>query len=156
MCIRDSPNIVRVHEFDRDGGVAFFTMELLSGALLSRVLNARGAVALPRPEALAVIRDIGAALVHAHSRGVVHGDVNPQNIFITNEGDLRVLDFGAALHVPLDPQGAGAVSYTHLDVYKRQVGVSWSSKNCANSAPSAAALGIWRCLIQFHRDWRCV
>jgi eukaryotic-like serine/threonine-protein kinase len=90
------PNIVRVHEFDRDGDVAFFTMELLNGALLGLVLQARNAIALPRPEALSVIRDVGAALSHAHSRGVIHGDVNPQNIFITNDGELRVLDFGAS------------------------------------------------------------
>jgi len=90
------PNIVRVHEFDRDGEVAFFTMELLSGALLSRVLQARNAIPLPRPQALSIIRDVGAALSHAHSRGVIHGDVNPQNIFIANDGELRVLDFGAS------------------------------------------------------------
>jgi eukaryotic-like serine/threonine-protein kinase len=90
------PNIVRVYEFDRDGDIAFFTMELLSGSLLSRVLSARGADALPRPYALAIIRDAGAALCHAHSRGVVHGDINPQNIFITSDGELRVLDFGAS------------------------------------------------------------
>jgi eukaryotic-like serine/threonine-protein kinase len=90
------PNVVRVHEFDRDGDLAFFTMELLSGSLLSRVLSARNAAALPRPYALAIIRDVGAAISHAHSRGVVHGDVNPQNIFITSDGELRVLDFGAS------------------------------------------------------------
>jgi serine/threonine protein kinase len=90
------PNIVRVHEFDRDGDVAFFTMELLSGALLSHVLQTRNAVALPRPYAWAVIRDVGAALSHAHSRGVIHGDINPQNIFITHDGQLRVLDFSAS------------------------------------------------------------
>lgn len=90
------PHIVRVHEFDRDGDAAFFTMELLNGALLSAVLNARHAAILPPGDALAIIRDVGAALAHAHSRGVVHGDINPQNIFITNEGELRVLDFGAA------------------------------------------------------------
>jgi eukaryotic-like serine/threonine-protein kinase len=90
------PNIVRVHEFDRDGDLAFLTMELLRGSLLSRVLNARNAIALPRPYALAVIRDVGAALSYAHSRGVIHGDVNPQNIFITGDGELRVLDFGAS------------------------------------------------------------
>ncbi len=90
------PNIVRVHEFDRDGDNTFFTMEPLIGALLSQVIGARSAVALPRPIALAMMRDIGAALAHAHSRGIVHGDVNPQNIFITNDGELRVLDFGAS------------------------------------------------------------
>jgi serine/threonine protein kinase len=90
------PNIVRVHEFDRDGDNAFFTMEKLAGALLSQLLGAKNAVALPRPYALAIIRDVGAALDHAHERGVVHGDINPQNIFITNDGELRVLDFGAS------------------------------------------------------------
>jgi serine/threonine protein kinase len=90
------PNIVRVHEFDRDGDNAFFTMEALAGALLSQVIGARNAVALPRPYALAIMREVGAALAHAHERGVVHGDINPQNIFITNDGELRVLDFGAS------------------------------------------------------------
>ena len=90
------PNIVRVHEFDRDGDIAFFTMELLNGAPLSGVLSVRNATALPRPHALAIMRDVGAAISYAHSHGVVHGDINPQNIFITNDGDLRVLDFGAS------------------------------------------------------------
>ena len=90
------PNIVRVHEFDRDGDVAFFTMELLNGAPLSGVLSVRNATALPRPYALAIMRDVGAAISYAHLHGVVHGDINPQNIFVTNDGDLRVLDFGAS------------------------------------------------------------
>ncbi len=90
------PNIVRVHEFDRDGDIAFFTMELLNGAPLSGVLSVRNATALPRPYAFAIMRDVGAAISYAHSHGVVHGDINPQNIFVTNEGDLRVLDFGAS------------------------------------------------------------
>ena len=102
------PNIVRVHEFDRDGDNAFFTMELLNGALLSAVLDARNAVALPRPYALVVMRDVGAALAHAHSRGIVHGDINPQNIFITNSGELRVLDFGASHKVLRDRWTAGS------------------------------------------------
>ena len=90
------PNIVRVHEFDRDGDLAFFTMEYLSGALLSRVLSIADSGALPRPYALAIVRDVGAAIAHAHARGVVHGDLNPANIFITDDGEVRVLDFGAS------------------------------------------------------------
>src|SRR3974390_1367868 len=90
------PHIVRVFEFDRDGPIAFFTMELLSGVPLSRVLQARGHTPLERSQALAVIRDVGAGIAHAHSRGVIHGDINPQNIFLTSSGDLRVLDFGAS------------------------------------------------------------
>jgi len=90
------PNIVRVHEFDRDGDLAFFTMEYLSGALLSRVLSNADSGVLPRPYALAIVRDVGAAIAHAHARGVVHGDLNPANIFITDDGEVRVLDFGAS------------------------------------------------------------
>jgi serine/threonine protein kinase len=90
------PNIVRVHEFDRDGDLAFFTMEHLSGALLSRVLSAQESSALYRPHALALIRDVGAAVAHAHARGVVHGDLYPGNIFVTDNGEVRVLDFGAS------------------------------------------------------------
>jgi hypothetical protein len=97
------PNIVRVYEFDRDGPLAFFTMELLDGALLSSVLLSRKPLHLEHAHSLAVIRDVGAAIAHAHSRGVVHGDINPQNIFITARGELRVLDFGASNRLIVEP-----------------------------------------------------
>jgi serine/threonine protein kinase len=97
------PNIVRVHEFDRDDDIAFFTMERLSGALLSRVLVANRTAPLFRPYALAIVRDVGAAIVHAHDHGVIHGDLNPVNIFITDNGEVRVLDFGAASQLRRGP-----------------------------------------------------
>ena len=80
------PNIVRAHEYDRDGDIEFFTMEYLAGLPLGSVLSARRGLALERAHALAIIRDVGAALTHAHSRGVVHGDLNPANIYITDDG----------------------------------------------------------------------
>jgi tRNA A-37 threonylcarbamoyl transferase component Bud32 len=89
------PNIVRVHEFDRDRDIAFLTMELLSGTQLARILSERNGIPLPRRYSFALIRDLGGALVYAHEHGVVHGDIKPQNIFVTNDGELRVLDFGA-------------------------------------------------------------
>lgn len=97
------PNIVRVYEYDRDGGTDFFTMEFLSGVSLGRVLSARHMVALDRSHALTIIRDVGAALTHAHDRGIVHGDLNPGNIFITDDGEVRVLDFGASQIVRRGP-----------------------------------------------------
>jgi len=90
------PNIVRAFDFDRDGSLAFFTMELLNGMHLNRALHARSGVPLQRPHAFALIRDVGAAVAYAHSRGVAHGDINPQNVFITMGGEVRVLGFGAA------------------------------------------------------------
>jgi serine/threonine protein kinase len=102
------PNIVRAYEFDRDGALAFFTMELLNGSLLSHVLLARNRVRLERPEAWAIVRDVGSAISYAHSRNIVHGDINPQNIFITLRGNVRVLDFGAS-HSLADSGGGGEI-----------------------------------------------
>lgn len=90
------PNIVKVYELDRDGDIDFFTMELLEGELLSSVIERFRARAMHRPQAMAVIRDIGAGLEHAHARGVVHSDLKPHNVMITHSGEVRILDFGAS------------------------------------------------------------
>ena len=90
------PNIVQVYETDCDGDQAFFTMELLAGELLSTVINRTRPDRLPRPYVWSIIRDVGAGLAHAHVRHVVHGDLKPQNIMITNEGEVRILDFGSS------------------------------------------------------------
>jgi eukaryotic-like serine/threonine-protein kinase len=90
------PNIIRVFDFDRDGPLVFFTMELLTGAPLSRILQARRLIPLERPQALGVIRDVGTAVSYAHRRGAVHGDLNLQNVFVTGSGEVRVMGFGAS------------------------------------------------------------
>lgn len=90
------PNIVQVYEMHQDEDAAFYTMELLEGELLSSVLERNQLHALERQYAWAIIRDVGAALTHAHSRTVVHGDLKPQNIMITHAGEVRILDFGAS------------------------------------------------------------
>jgi serine/threonine protein kinase len=90
------PNIVRVFDFDRDAGLSFFTMEMLHGVHLTQIIEANNGRALPRAHALAIIRDLGSAIAYAHGRGVAHGDVNPQNVFITSAGEVRLLGFGAA------------------------------------------------------------
>jgi serine/threonine protein kinase len=90
------PNIVKVYELDRDGDVEFFTMEFLDGELLSGVVEKLQPMPLSRPRAWAIIREVAAGLAHAHSRNVVHGDLKPQNIMITNSGETRILDFGAS------------------------------------------------------------
>jgi hypothetical protein len=90
------PSILRVHEFDHDGDTVFFSMELLSGLPLSTVLSNRKHLALGRAHAAAIIRSIGDAILHAHGRGVVHGDISPRNIFVTDEGGIRISGFGAA------------------------------------------------------------
>jgi hypothetical protein len=102
------PNIVKVYELDRDDNVAFFTMELLEGKLLSALISEAHPRAVSRTLAWTVIRDVGAALVYAHSRRVVHGDLKPQNIMVTDEGEVRILDFGASSDPTRDGGDASA------------------------------------------------
>jgi serine/threonine protein kinase len=86
-------SIVNVYEMDRGEGVDFFTMELLEGELLSSLMARLHPAPMSRPQAWAIIRDIGSALAHAHSRNVVHADLKPHNILITHSGEVRILDF---------------------------------------------------------------
>jgi serine/threonine protein kinase len=91
--------VVNVHELDRDGDVVFFTMELLDGEPLSQIIERLRPSAMGRSEAWQLIHQLGSGLAHAHERGVVHGDLKPRNIFITREGELRILDFGSGNEV---------------------------------------------------------
>ncbi len=90
------PNIVKVFELYCEEEPTFYTMELLEGQLLSAVIERHRPQPLDRAQAFAIIRDVGAALVHAHSRDVVHGDLKPHNIMITDADEVRILDFGAS------------------------------------------------------------
>ena len=94
------PNIVRVYDFDRDGDIDFFTMEYLDGELLSSLMQRFQPLPMSRPHAWSIIRQIASGLEHAHGRSVVHADLKPQNIMITNSGEVRILDFGAARAFP--------------------------------------------------------
>jgi serine/threonine protein kinase len=89
-------NILNIYELDRDGDVVFSTMELLDGEPLSNVLERLRPAAMRKPQAWQLIQQLGAGLAHAHERGIVHGDLKPRNIFITREGEVRILGFGAA------------------------------------------------------------
>lgn len=90
------PNIVKVYDVDRDEDVDFFTMELLEGELLSGLMRRFQPLTLSRPHAWSLIRQIASGLEHAHSRKIVHADLKPQNIMITNSGEVRILDFGSS------------------------------------------------------------
>jgi hypothetical protein len=96
------PNVVNVYDIDREGDASFYSMEFLDGVQLGQLLSCAGG-RLPRRYALAIIRDIGAAIAHAHTRGVVHADLKPHNVMITRDGQVRVLDFGSGIVRPGEP-----------------------------------------------------
>ncbi|WP_454763298.1 protein kinase domain-containing protein [Cupriavidus campinensis] len=89
-------NIVTVYDFDRDGPTVFLTMEYLSGKSLNRVLRAPDFAGLPYAKALPIIIGMGRALAYAHERGFVHCDFKPANVFLTDRGEVKVIDFGIA------------------------------------------------------------
>ncbi|CAM3159501.1 non-specific serine/threonine protein kinase [Burkholderia ubonensis] len=89
-------NIVTVYDFDRDGPLVYLTMEYLSGKPLSKVLRAPGFAGMPLDAALPIIAGMGQALAYAHERGFVHCDFKPANVFLTDRGEVKVIDFGIA------------------------------------------------------------
>lgn len=88
------PNIVNVYDFDRDGDTVFMTMECLDGQSLDRLLREHPD-GLPYAQAVAVLRDVCAALGYAHTHQIAHSDFKPGNVFVTGRGS-KVLDFGIA------------------------------------------------------------
>jgi hypothetical protein len=94
------PNILTVHCFDRDGGNAFMVMELLTGQSLDQLLRTEGRAGLPLRRVIGIVKALGAALEYAHERGIIHSDLKPSNIFITEDGSVKVLDFGIARAAP--------------------------------------------------------
>lgn len=104
------PNVVSVFDLDKHGDTFFIVMELLDGELLSSVLRWLDDRPLARSRALNIIGTIGGALAHAHQRNIVHADLKPSNVMITNSGELKLLDFGFARRHDLDPWIADSAS----------------------------------------------
>jgi predicted Ser/Thr protein kinase len=100
------PHIASVYDFDRDGAHVYLVMELLEGDSLDRVLERNPGVGLPSDQARRLIEQAGRALRHAHSRGVVHSDFKPANVFLTHQGDVKIIDFGIARIAKDSTQGA--------------------------------------------------
>ena len=89
------PNIVNVYNFFQENNTAYIVMECLEGRNLKEYLNGSGGKLSP-DKALSIMKPLMDALAAIHSKGVIHRDIHPDNIFITNDGSVKILDLGAA------------------------------------------------------------
>ena len=88
------PNIVSVYDVSKGGDIEYIVMELIDGITLKQYMEKRGQ--LNWRESLHFITPIMRGLSHAHSRGIVHRDIKPQNVMVLRDGSVKVADFGIA------------------------------------------------------------
>jgi len=111
------PNILTIHDIGTHQGQPYLVTELLTGQTLRQALEG------PAPAVATVLawtRQMAAGLAAAHARGIIHRDLKPENIFLTDDGRLKILDFGLAKLRP-ELGAAGGVS-TELGVVLGTVG----------------------------------
>ena len=121
------PNIVTVHDFDRDGNTIFMTMELLKGDPLDVLLKQEAPFS--RESAFRYFNELCSGLDYAHKRGLIHSDFKPANIFVTTGGIVKILDFGIARAANRDSQssdfdagdlGALTPAYATIEMVNRE------------------------------------
>jgi serine/threonine protein kinase len=124
------PNIVALHDVGQQGTHAFAVMELLRGESLRQRLS-RGPLAIP--EALRVARDVANGLAAAHAGGFAHRDLKPDNVFLTEAGPAKVLDFGIA-RITTEPGGDAREDVPSA--------AGWSGTQPSASSLTATATGV--------------
>jgi serine/threonine protein kinase len=124
------PNVITVYDFDYDDRYTFMPMEYLEGIPLDAWLRTDEMKSATNTERWSLVSSIGAALTYAHKKGVVHSDLKPSNIFMCDNGDVKVLDFGISRPMRI---ASGGQTETLFDPAKR----------LGSLTPSYASLEQW-------------
>lgn len=113
-------DIVNVYDYFEENGTAYIIMEYIDGVLLKDYLEKQGPM---EPEAaLSTIMPIIEAVKKIHSKGIIHRDVSPDNIFIASEDSIKIFDFGAAqlndTKAGMDAEPVIKVGYSPIEQYR--------------------------------------
>ena len=117
------PHVIPIHDFGEIDGVLYLDMRLVEGRDLRAVLRERGALA--PADAVALIEQVAAALDAAHAVGLVHRDVKPENILVTDANFAYLVDFGIAhqtndSHLTQAGSAIGSIAYMAPEVFDNQ------------------------------------
>jgi len=103
------PNIITVHDIDKQDGVDFMVMEYITGMTLDEIIPRKG---MKLSDALKYAVQISDALAKAHSAGIIHRDLKPGNVMVGEDGRVKVLDFGLAKLTEATPLGEDEATRT--------------------------------------------
>ncbi len=132
------PNVAGIHQVEHVDGVHFLVMELAEGQTLAERLEAGP---IPTEKALPIALQIAEAMESAHDRGIIHRDLKPANVMIANDGTVKVLDFGLARAMDVDPTDSvpGVSLATHSPTFTAQMtGAGMLLGTAAYMAPEQA------------------
>ena len=94
---RQTPGITQIYDFFEENNTAYIVMELLEGETLKARLKRVGTMSVE--EALPIILAVIGALKVVHNKNIIHRDISPDNIYLLNNGEVKLIDFGAARQV---------------------------------------------------------
>lgn len=121
--LKNVSSVVNVRNFFVENGTAYMVMELLEGYTLSGYLKSKGIKSMPYVMAGNIVKEIGTALHQVHAQMLLHRDVGPDNIMITNNGEIRLIDFGATRMYALNsPQSMSVLvkpGFAPIEQYSR-------------------------------------
>ena len=129
----DHSGIVTIHSVDESEGIHFLTMGLVKGRTLAELIPEEG---LPIGELCDIALPLTEAVGTAHRKGITHRDLKPGNVMVTDEGGVKVLDFGLAKSAQVEEDGGGELPTEALTAEGRILGtVTYMSPEQAEGKP---------------------
>lgn len=154
----DHPNIVRVFDIDHDGERVFITMEPLRGRWLSGMVREVRNKGMSYEAAWPIIEGIANGLAHAHAREVVHSDLSPHAVFVSDDGVAKILGFALGRALPESNESLDVLDTLTLRAYtEAYTADAWAQQGAPHPADDLYPLGViaYEMLTGVHPFSRC-